>query len=142
LAQDLPIPRGARRIVLVDDDPAVLEALAFAFEVDGYRVDTFPGARRALAADLADAACLIIDLRLPDLDGLKLVEQLRARGDAAPAVLITSQPKFPDLARAAALEVVVVEKPLLTDELAEAVRWAIAGAAPPASPAGPVSSGR
>jgi two-component system C4-dicarboxylate transport response regulator DctD len=126
MPQPNPTDRKAKRIVVIDDDPAVLAALTFAFEVDGYEVDAFPGVNQSLGGDLGGADCLVVDLRLPDTDGLELLEGLRAMKIDTPAILITSNPKPQELARAAALGVTVVEKPLLTDELAIAVRNTIA----------------
>ena len=110
------------RVVLVDDDPAVRAALAFALEIDGFAVQTFADAEAALDTDMGGASCLVLDYRLPGQNGLDLLERLRAGGADTPAVLITSQPKIAVRQRAAALGARLVEKPLLNDDLVEAVR--------------------
>jgi len=109
-------------VVLVDDDPAVRAALAFALEIDGFAVQTFADAEAALDTDMGGASCLVLDYRLPGQNGLDLLERLRAGGADTPAVLITSQPKIAVRQRAAALGARLVEKPLLNDDLVEAVR--------------------
>jgi two-component system C4-dicarboxylate transport response regulator DctD len=114
--------RASGRIVLVEDDPAVLAAVAFALEVDGFMVDAFPDAEAALTADLSGAACLVLDYRLPGESGLDLLQRLREAGSTAPAVLITSHPRPAVRARATTLGARLVEKPLLTDELADEIR--------------------
>jgi FixJ family two-component response regulator len=107
--------------VVIDDDPAVLAALAFSFGVDGFEVETLEDASRAIGSDLKSAACLVVDYRLPGRDGLEFVERIRKHGVRTAAVLITSHPTPATLARAASLDMPVVEKPLLTDELVEVV---------------------
>jgi CheY-like chemotaxis protein len=56
----------------------------------------------------------VIDLRLPGIDGLTLIERLRAGGARMPAILITTTPTS---AAAAAGQAEIVEKPLVTGEL-------------------------
>jgi two-component system response regulator FixJ len=117
-----PPPTELARVFLVDDDPAVRSALIFAFSFDGFEVEAFDTAEALLAADVRGADCLVIDYRLPGLDGLELIEQLREHGVSTPVVLITSQPKLAIKAHAASLGVSLIEKPLLTDELVETIR--------------------
>ena len=108
-------------LILVDDDSAVLSALKFAFEVEGFDVRTFPDAESLLAAPgVPDLGCLVLDYKLPGLNGLQLLRRLRRRGVTLPAVLITT-PEPIVLAQAAAAKVPIVEKPLLTSALLDAV---------------------
>jgi two-component system, LuxR family, response regulator FixJ len=62
-------------------------------------------------------ACLVLDYRLESGTGLDALETLRDRGVALPAILITSHPKASVRERAARLQAVLVEKPLLGDLL-------------------------
>lgn len=120
------MPAAKPLVILVEDDPAVLGALAFAFETDGYAVRACTDAESLLASPPTDERlCLIVDYKLPGLSGLDLVASLRGIGVAAPAILITTNP--PDLTRrrAAAAGVAIVEKPLLGDALPNMVRSAI-----------------
>lgn len=117
-------------VVLVEDDPAVLNALSFAFETDGFEVAAFSGSAGVLeCASGSDGACLVIDEKLPDLSGLDLLAQLRAYGVFAPAFIITTNPSHHMRRRAEAAGVEIVEKPLLGDVLLEKVRGALALAA-------------
>ncbi len=118
---------GPPTVFIVDDDAAVLNALGFALEMEGFRVRTFQSAAAAFGAkgiDLAD--CLVIDQNLADEFGIDLLDRLRARGSRAPAVMITTHPGRDLQLRAAALCVPVVEKPLLDDQLFACIR-ALAG---------------
>jgi FixJ family two-component response regulator len=117
-------------LLLVDDDGPVVDALAFAFELEGFRVLACADATQALAADLpVGPGCLVLDLSLPDMDGLKLLELLRARGVETPAILITTHPTAQVRERARAQDVPIVEKPLITDALLQTVRKQLPGAA-------------
>lgn len=108
-------------LALVDDDPAVLSALAFAFETDRFAVAPFADAEALLAARPANVCCFIIDLKLPGLSGLQLLQRLRGAGELAPAVLITSNPSPITRRQARALGAELEEKPLLGDALRERV---------------------
>lgn len=115
-------------LLLVDDDDPVIDSLAFAFELEGFRVVACPDADSALATRLPEGrGCLVIDLNLPGMDGLELLAALRTRGVAAPAVLITTHPNAKVRDRARAQGALIIEKPLITDALLDAVRG-LAGA--------------
>ena len=104
------------RVTIVEDDVSLLNALAFALEADGYAVSSFTAASPLLARP-PRADCMVVDLRLPDMDGLALIAALRALGPQPRAILITTNPDA-RLRRAAALaDVEIVEKPLLGGEL-------------------------
>jgi FixJ family two-component response regulator len=116
-------PSAADRplVVIVDDDRALLNALQLRFELEGLAVAAFTTAEQALAASL-EAACYVIDLRLPGMNGLQYLSEVRRRGQSAPAILITSQPLHLARAQAAAMGTPIFEKPLLDDRLAMTVR--------------------
>ncbi len=110
-------------LVLVEDDPAVLGALTFAFEIEGYQIAAFRDPASALVApEAARASCLIVDQQLPGMTGLQVVAQLRAQGVAAPVLLITTQPNAQLRRDAAEAQIEIVEKPLLGGVLAAKVR--------------------
>jgi FixJ family two-component response regulator len=111
----------------VDDDVAVLASLKFALEVEGLRVHAYRSAEDLLESGMpAGLACLVIDLRLPGIDGLALVMALRAEGVACPAILMTTNPAPTVRHRAAEIGLAIVEKPLLGNTLAEAIRAILA----------------
>ncbi|MFM8820588.1 MAG: response regulator transcription factor [Phenylobacterium sp.] len=124
----LPVPT----LVLVDDDGALRNALKFALELDGYRVQTFATAEELLGADLPVAdVCLVVDENLPGMGGLDSVGALRARAQDMPALLITSHPGPELRRRARRMQVPIVEKPLMDDRLIRTIRHAL-GQAPTA----------
>jgi two-component system, LuxR family, response regulator FixJ len=122
--------RAGGKIVVVDDDPAVLGALKFALELEGFTVAPYRSASELLAQQrLPQSGCLVIDYRLPDMNGLNLLASLRSRLVHLPALLITSQPSAALRKRAAAAEVPIVEKPLLGNALLDAIGAAMADGA-------------
>lgn len=121
--------QAAATLILVDDDAAVLSSLKFAFQVEGFEVRAYPDAESLLeVADFPDSGCMVLDYRLPGLDGLELFTRIRELGVMLPAVLITT-PTASVRARAAAVGVTLVEKPLLTSTLLDTVRRILAPSA-------------
>lgn len=77
-------------VYLVDDDDAVRKALALLLETVGLSVTTFAGPEAFLARlPKLDPGCLILDIRMPVLSGLKLQERLREQGTDWPTVVIS-----------------------------------------------------
>lgn len=119
---DASRPHGSL-ICVVDDDPAVRSALAFARELEGFEVEVFPSGEALLLADLPSAhACLVLDEKLPGISGMETLRQLRARGVALPAIFVTSHPNPHFRALAAAAQARILEKPLIGDDLIVSIR--------------------
>ena len=113
-------------LVLVDDDPAVVASLIFSLELEGFAVEAFDSGEMLVAqATLANPACLVIDYRLADIDGLSLLRVLRERGETCPAVIITTNPTRSVRQRTADAGAMLIEKPLLGDGLTAAIRHSI-----------------
>lgn len=113
-------------VLVVDDDPALCGSLKFALEIEGFAVRTFldgPAALSSLGSDVPH--CLVIDYRLADTNGLQLIAELRRRGITAPAILITTNPGVALQAAAEQVGAQIIEKPLLTNALSDAIRCAI-----------------
>jgi two-component system catabolic regulation response regulator CreB len=108
-------------ILLVDDEPAIRESLAFALRRDGFEVQEATTLREARS--LADAADLVIlDLVLPDGSGLPFLRSLRERSDV-PVIVLTSRDEETD--RVVGLELGAddyVLKPFSPREVAARVR--------------------
>ena len=79
-------------VFVVDDDDGVRRALTRLIRSAGYRVEGFGSAREFLDRDSsADAAaCLVLDVQLPDINGLALQRQLTATGVTLPIIFITA----------------------------------------------------
>ena len=120
-------------IYVVDDDVGVLGSLRFLLETDGFSVRTFRSGGAALGAPHSgEVDCYVIDYKMPDINGIELVGQLRRRGIDAPVVLITGYPDKNIAARAEAAGVKhVMRKPLLEDSLIKHIRGAIEEHRPP-----------
>src|ERR1700722_12841188 len=81
---------GLRRVVaVIDDDTSVRGALFRLFRAAGFDVSLFATAEEYLALDQADVDCLVVDVRLPGMSGLELLEQLQ-RESPRPALVITA----------------------------------------------------
>ena len=106
-----------RAIGVVDDDQAVRDSFRFLLEVVGHPVETFASAAEFLSADRRDLACLILDHHMPQMTGLQLAEKLHAGGSTTPILLITGSSSPAIVARAAQLDVRVLEKPPDEDEV-------------------------
>jgi FixJ family two-component response regulator len=84
-----PIPEE-RLVAIVDDDPSVRLSARRLIRSFGYRAEAFGSAEEFLASDQAmKTACLILDVRMPRIDGLEL--QRRLAGKAIPIVFITAR---------------------------------------------------
>lgn len=115
-------------VIVVDDDAAVRAALKFALEIEGFNVQLYDGAPAVLAAaNLPKRGCLVIDYRMPTIDGIDLVAELRRRNVALPAILISARVTraLRDLAARSGLTC-VLEKPLSDAALLENIRGALA----------------
>ena len=73
-------------ISIVDDDAAVRDSLRFLLECEGYETREFASAREFLPADrAADGDCLILDVHMPGMSGIELLETMRRQGDTRPS---------------------------------------------------------
>lgn len=123
-----PAPEIAKQVILiVDDDEAVRESLRSLMKSEGFAVQAFSNGHDLLnEASLPAIGCLVVDYHMPAMNGLELVGALRGRGVSIPAILITSNPTEYVRDRAAAIAVLVVEKPRLGSYLLDCVREAVA----------------
>jgi DNA-binding response OmpR family regulator len=84
---------AGKRVLLVDDDPEICRFLAMLLEIEGYQPLVATGAEEALAS-CADEhpAAILVDVAMPDVDGLELCTLLRRRGVACPILVVSARP--------------------------------------------------
>ncbi len=125
-------PPGGRpeqpTIFLVDADEAVRDAVASALRAVGFRTRAFGAAQPFLAAYTPGyPACLVVDLDLPDTDGVALLRTLAAAGHAPPAILTSRRLRRRTGAGALSpLPTLLLEKPFGVDDLLPLIRKALA----------------
>jgi FixJ family two-component response regulator len=116
------IPKAT--VYVVDDDPSMREALSSLMRSAGMQVVTFSSAQEFLAISLADSpACLVLDVRMPGMNGLDLQRELGASNRQLPIIFITGHGDIPmsvKAMKAGASE--FLPKPFLEEDLLEAIR--------------------
>jgi two-component system, OmpR family, response regulator MprA len=109
----------SRRILVVDDDPSVLRMLTRSLTARGHEVEAAPDGGSALAAvERRVPEAVVLDVAMPDMDGLAVCRRLRGRGVTAPVLLLTARDTVPD--RVAGLEAGADDylvKPFAVEEL-------------------------
>jgi FixJ family two-component response regulator len=114
-------------VLVVDDDAAVRAALKFVLEVEGFRVRLYDSSEAMLEdPELPTRGCLVVDYRMPRIDGLELVERLRERQVNLPAILISARvnDQLHRLAERSGLAG-VLEKPFSDAALVDSIRSAL-----------------
>ncbi len=114
-------------VIVVDDDPSICKALSRLFRSSGYDVQVFESARQFLDFPIAHdgPCCLVLDVRLPDLNGLDLQRELLARDHWMPIVFITGHGDIPMSVKAMKMGAVdFLSKPVDDEDLLNAVREA------------------
>jgi two-component system response regulator FixJ len=115
-----------KTVLIVDDDPAVRSSLQFYLEIEGFLVRTYACGSDLLNDEaVPDAGCLVIDYRLPSMNGLDLLSELRRRKIMLPAIVVTTGPSMSVRAQTAAAGAVLIEKPLLNESLFDGIRAAM-----------------
>lgn len=95
------MPPATARVLIVDDDAGVRDALERLIASAGYEVQTFGSATEFLDAwHDPGPACVILDVRLPDLDGLELHRRLQKLGVFLPVIFMTGYADIPTSVRA------------------------------------------
>lgn len=115
-------------IYLLDDDPDVLEAVSFLLEHEGLQVRAFerPSALRA-AITPDTAGCLLLDVRLPEIDGLQLQDLLREDGIQMPVIFLSGHGDIPMAVQAVSAGALdFLEKPFRDDQLLEKINKGLA----------------
>jgi two-component system, LuxR family, response regulator FixJ len=102
-----------KSVFVVDDDDAVRDSIKTLLELQSIDVSTFETCHDFLNSDFADAACLLLDIHLPGMSGLDLMEILKRDKRSLPTILITARSDNAIRDRARALgAVALLEKPI------------------------------
>jgi two-component system, chemotaxis family, CheB/CheR fusion protein len=135
---DPPVPRtpraadplrasAAARIIVVDDDDQVREAIRVVLEDDGRTVESYASCEALLEGFHPDqSACLLIDAYLPGMSGIELLEKLRHDGHRLPAIMITGDADVPmavKAMKAGALD--FIEKTIGREDLIRSIERAL-----------------
>jgi two-component system response regulator FixJ len=113
-------------IFILDDDAGVRDSLRLLLECEGLETREFASCRAFLDADGAEGDCLILDVHLPGMSGIELLETMRRRGDMLPVIVISGRIDAMTRNRArAAGALAVVEKPYPVEEVLDLVRRAM-----------------
>ena len=116
-----------KTVFVVDDDAAVRQGLRFMLRAAGYGVEAFPSAPSFLEGyDPRRGGCLLLDVRMPQMTGLELQQQLNVRGWRIPVIFITGHGTVPlAIAAMKAGAFDFIEKPLREDVLLESIERAL-----------------
>ena len=114
-------------ISVVDDDESVRRTTTLLIESFGFRAAAFASAESFLkSGQLHDTSCLILDLRMPDMNGLELQSELAARGYGIPVIFITAYDDKNSRGRAMqAGAVAFLDKPFSDEQLLQTVHSAL-----------------
>ncbi len=122
----------SRRALVVEDDEEMRALVVGALREDGLLVDEAENGRLMWMQTIVGPAydLIVSDVRLPILDGLTVIEDLRGRGARTPVIVMTAFADEAARARAASLDVVLLDKPFLMGDLRAAVRRLFERASP------------
>jgi two-component system response regulator FixJ len=112
-----------RRVYIVDDDEAVRDSLSVLLESKGFAVKNFASAVEFLAAASSlHPGCLIVDIRMPEMDGLELQQHLIDRSLDFPLIVITGHGDVPVAVRAMKAGAVdFIEKPFTYEAILDSL---------------------
>ena len=113
-------------VFLVDDDPGLLKALTRLLNAKGYDAQPYTSPASFLKANDPEApGCAVIDMAMPEMDGLTLQKSLAEKGDTRPVIFLTGQGKVSSTVHAMQAGAVdFLEKPVNAADLFSAVERA------------------
>ncbi len=88
----MTVPTTNPYVAIVDDDPSIRTALGRALRIENYDVELFEDGTSALkSVQLRAPDAIVLDLQLPDIDGLEVCRRIRRGGDATPILMLTAR---------------------------------------------------
>lgn len=114
-------------VYIVEDDEAVRDSLQMVLESVGYKVSTYPTGNAFLDVWDADmSGCLLLDIRMPGINGMELQRKLNERNSILPIIFVTGHGDVPMAVEAMQHGAVdFVQKPYREQELLEKIEHAI-----------------
>ena len=114
------------RILVIDDDPQVRQALGMVLRHDGYQfLEASSGPEGIQKAEAEDPDVIMLDIKMPHMDGMEVLEELRRRNIRAPILMISGHADVPTAVEATKKGAEdVLEKPLNSDMLLHRLRVA------------------
>ena len=83
-------------VCVIDDDEAARDSLAFLLETDGFVVEAYELAVAFIdAGPTTRGSCIVTDVRMPGMDGIAMLRELRVRGDNRPVIVVTGHADIP-----------------------------------------------
>lgn len=115
-------------VFIIDDQRTMRSSLRRLIETAGIKAEAFDSAEAFLDSyDVQRPGCLLLDLQMPGMSGLQLLERLASRGDGRPVIVLTGHADVPTAVRAMKAGAVdFIQKPFQIPELLERIRQSLA----------------
>ena len=121
----------ADHVLVVDDDPSITGAVRDSLEFQGYRVTTATDGADALRlVETEPPALILLDMRMPGMNGWEFAERFRAMGNGAPVVVMTAAANARRWADEIGADAVLPKPFSLEDLFATVDRWRLTPEAP------------
>jgi two-component system, LuxR family, response regulator FixJ len=114
-------------VFIVDDDNSVLDSLSILLQTIGYETEPYDSGQAFLDNyDSAKSGCLLLDMLMPNMTGLELMQKLREMQINIPTIIITAYGDIPSAVKAMQLGAIdFLEKPYREDIIVEKVNYAL-----------------
>jgi two-component system response regulator FixJ len=114
------------QVFVVDDDADIRDSMMMLLGGAGFKVRTFASARQFLADTEPKLGCVVADIRMPDMSGLELQEEIARRQSGLPVIIITGHGDVPLAVRAMKAGAIdFIEKPFDDEKMIDSIRRAL-----------------
>jgi two-component system response regulator FixJ len=121
------IPRAPPLVHIVDDDELVRAKMSYLLSNNGYSTEIYSGGPEFFRDCNLERGCILLDMRMPEMSGYDVLEELARRGNAPPVVVLSADGNIPAVVRAMKLGAVdFIQKPASEKTLLEAIDRALA----------------